>query len=101
MKLTIYVLACVFGLYSFVFADEHFITADKLSIADVEAFANKASGKYPNFKVLGIHQEGSSAEIYYQYQKKGFGTHEDTIEVVRFNSGKWYSPEEKEFLHKE
>lgn len=100
MKTIIFVFACVLGLYSFVLADEHFVIADKLSIADVEAFADKASGKYPKFKVLGVHQEGNSAEIYYQYRKKGFGPHEDEIEVVRFNSGKWYSPEENEFLHK-
>ena len=43
--------------------------ADKLSIADIEAYAKKAAGKYPNFKVLGVHQEGNSAEVYYQYQK--------------------------------
>lgn len=79
------------------YADEQFVTADKLTIADVEAYANKTVGNQPNFKLLGIHQEGNSATLYYQYQKRGFSAHLDQLKLIRFNAGKWYCAEKNEF----
>jgi hypothetical protein len=36
--------------------------------------------------------------VYFKYQKTNFAPHIDQFKIVRFNSGKWYDPEEKEFL---
>lgn len=90
--LIFFLVAC-----GYVYADEDFVTADKLSIADVEVYANKVVGNQPNFKLLGIHQEGNSATLYYHYQKRGFAAHLDQLKLIRFNAGKWYCPEKNEF----
>jgi hypothetical protein len=98
MKFIVYLVLLAFGVCGFAYGEDNVVTAEKLSIPDIQAYAKKIEGKYPNFEVIGIHQEGNTAKVYYQYQRSGFGAHVDQFEIVRFNSGKWYYPEEKEFV---
>lgn len=98
MKSIVYLVALILCISGYVYAEENVVMADKLSIAEIEAYAKRTAGKYPNFKVLGVHQEGNTAEVYYQYQKSGFAPHVDEFKIVRFNSGKWYDTDEEEFV---
>ena len=98
MKSILYLVARILCGSGYVYGEENVVMADKLSISDIEAYAKETAGKYPNFKVLGVHREGNTAEVYYQYQKSGFSPHVDEFKLVRFNSGKWYNTEEEEFV---
>lgn len=98
MKTIVYLILFTLSVCGFAYGEGKVVTAEKLSISDVEAYAKKIEGKYPKFEVIGIHQEGNTAEVYFKYQKTNFGPHIDQFKIVRFNSGKWYDPEEKEFL---
>jgi hypothetical protein len=98
MKSIIYLVALILCISGYVYGEENVVMADRLSISDVEAYAKKTVGKYPNFMVIGVHQEGNTAEVYYQYQKSGFAPHVDEFKIVKFNSGKWYDTEEEAFV---
>jgi hypothetical protein len=98
MKWTIYFLIILFAFCGSVFADKHLMATETLSVDDVTPYAHEVTGKQPQFEVLGIHQEGNSATVYYKYQKKNFAPHFDHIKLVRFNSGKWFNLEENEFI---
>jgi hypothetical protein len=98
MKSIVYLVLFALSVCGFAYGEDNVVTAEKLSISDVEAYAKKIEGKYPKFEVIGIHQEGNTAIVYYQYQKSGFAPHVDEFKIVRFNSGKWFYPEEKELV---
>jgi hypothetical protein len=98
MKSIGYLFVLILIICGSVYGEENFVMADKLSISDIEAYAKDTAGKYPKFMVLGVHQEGNTANVYYQYQKSNFAPHVDEFKLIRFNSGKWYNPEEEEFV---
>jgi hypothetical protein len=99
MKSIVYLVFFTLSVCGFAYGEDNVVTAEKLSISDVEAYAKKIEGKYPQFEVLGIHQEGNTAVVYFtSIRNPDFGPHVDEFKIVRFNSGKWFDPEEKELV---
>ncbi|MDY6988429.1 MAG: hypothetical protein SWQ30_10270 [Thermodesulfobacteriota bacterium] len=83
------------------------VTAEKLTIGDVKG--HLAHGDWLTLEeVFGIHQEGNKATVYYRgkepvppfISKEGFQITEATLELVRFNSGKWFIKNGGTFLKK-
>jgi len=83
------------------------VTAEKLMIGDVKG--HLARGDWLTLvEVFGIHQEGNKATVYYRgkepvppfMSKEGFQTTEATLELVRFNSGKWFVKRDGTFLQR-
>jgi hypothetical protein len=86
---------------------EEVVTSDKLSMDDVKGHLARQSW-ITLVELYGIHQEGSRATVYYKgkepappfISKEGFQITEATLELVRFNSGKWFVTREGMFLKK-
>jgi len=81
------------------------VTAEELTIADVKG--HLARGDWLTLvEIFGIHQEGNKATVYYKgkepvppfISKEGFQIAEATLELVRFNSGKWFIKNEGTYL---
>ncbi|MDY6837438.1 MAG: hypothetical protein SWH78_05640 [Thermodesulfobacteriota bacterium] len=81
------------------------VTTEKLTIADVKG--HLARGDWLTLEeVYGIHQEGNTATVYYKGKEpvppfiaaEGFQVTEATLELVRFNSGKWFVKDGATFL---
>jgi len=81
------------------------VTAEKLTIGDVKG--HLARGDWLTLEeVFGIHQEENKATVYYKgkepvppfISKEGFQMTEATLDLVRFNSGKWFIKNEGTFL---
>lgn len=91
-----------FVFYSGVFAESTFVTADKLTINDVQGFfRNNIDGKgFSNsMKVnefIGIYQNGNEAMVYYRWSgvegirgsNVANALHADTC--IKFNDGRWF-----------
>lgn len=96
------VLVCSLGI---VYAEEGFITSEKLSLDEVKgAVINhiKAIDKNGTFKELcGIYQgqDPTMAEVYWSAVLKG-KLQKYSTSLVRFNSGKWFNDDIGEFLRK-
>jgi hypothetical protein len=81
------------------FAQGKPVTSSKLSVADVTPdmarvvaiMAKRTIGpsKPKLIKVLGVHQEGNHATVYYLTETRGYQGI-NTRDLVRFNSGVWY-----------
>ena len=87
--------------------DGHVVKTEKLTIDDVKG--HLAHDDWLTLvEVYGIHQEGNRATAYYKgkepvppfISKEGFQTTEATLELVRFNSGKWFVKNAGTFLKK-
>ena len=69
-----------------------FVTSETLSMDDVKATMGEclASQGCVLQNVLGIYQEGNMARVYVEYKQKK-GKKVIVVDLVRFNSGKWYN----------
>jgi hypothetical protein len=76
------------------------VTSEHLSIDDVKKTAVQclASKECILGKVLGIHQEGNSARVYVRYSYKAKKDDVIVVDLVKFNSGKWYNVTSKGFV---
>ncbi len=106
-------------------AQENFVTAKKLSLDDVKnailtgslLIRTPGGGNWsipeiePNsIKIRGIHQKDNTATIYCSFTVRGqnssyngkYNTNDKRsyVSLVRFDSGKWYSPMDDLFLTK-
>lgn len=100
----------LFGLFPHAYAGEvvpskqtgQVVTSEQLSISDVKKSVVQclASQECTLGKVLGIHQEGNSARVYTQYAFKSGKRDLIVIDLVRFNSGKWFNTSLKDFVTK-
>ena len=102
----IILLAGFLGLTAVVWGQEspiprEFVTSESLTIDDVKASVGECltSQGCKVQTVLGVHQEGNSARVYVVYSlKKDKKT--VIIDLIRFNSGKWYNTSLEEFVMK-
>ena len=71
---------------------KEFVTAETLTIDDVKTTIGEclAAQGCKLQTVLGIHQEGNSARVFVEYTFKA-GKKNIVVDLVRFNSGKWYN----------
>ena len=78
-----------------------FVTSESLTIDDVKATVVEclASQGCEVQTVLGVHQEGNTARVYVDYRLKN-GNKTVAIDLVRFNSGKWYNTSLENFVMK-
>lgn len=78
------------------------VTSRQLQIEDVKRAATECltSQECVVGRVLGIHQEGSSARVYVRYSNKAKEQDVTVVDLVRFNSGKWYNLTSKDYLKK-
>jgi len=78
---------------------KEFVTSETLTVDDVKATIGEclaAQGcKLQN--VLGVHQEGNTARVFAEYNYKT-GKKHVIIDLVRFNSGKWYNTSLEDFV---
>ena len=78
---------------------KEFVTSETLTVEDVKATIGEclaAQGcKLQN--VIGVHQEGNTARVFVEYQFKT-GKKNVIIDLVRFNSGKWYNTSSEDFV---
>lgn len=80
---------------------KEFVTAETLTIDDVKATIGEclASQGCKVQTVSGIHQEGNSARVFAEYSYKS-GKKTVVVDLVRFNSGKWYNTSLEGFVMK-
>ncbi len=86
---------------------EDVVTSKGLSIGDVKGYLSRQDW-ITLVEVHGIHQQGNKATVYYKgkepvpdfIDKSGFHIIESTMELVRFNSGKWFVVKDGTFLTK-
>ena len=78
---------------------KEFVTSESLTIDDVKATIGEclAAQGCKVQTVLGIHQEGNSARVFVEYAYKK-GKKNIIIDLVRFNSGKWYNTVSEDFV---
>ena len=102
LKQIIFVLILFISLTKFAFAGENIVTSKTLAIKDVQNHVQTVmESTYPNCSVtvFGVHQNGNSASVYFQY-KLGGRVAKTRIEFVMFNSGKWFCTKDNQFLTK-
>jgi hypothetical protein len=83
------------------------VTAEKLTIEDVKGLLS-GQDWVTLVEVHGIYQDGNKATVHYKgkepvppfISKEGFQMTEQTLDLVRFNSGKWFVPRDGVFLKK-
>jgi hypothetical protein len=83
------------------------VKSERLTLADVKGHLDRGDW-LTLVEVYGIHQEGNRATVYYKgkepvppfISKEGFQIMEATLELVRFNSGKWFVKRDGTFLQK-
>ena len=56
--------------------------------------------KADSIEVIGIFQEGNKATVYSQFRTFDDRQFIGTIQLIRFTSGKWFCPYDKEFVTK-
>ena len=78
------------------------VTSRQLQIEDVKRAATEclASQECILGRVMGIYQEGGSARVYVRYSNKAKKQDVTVVDLVRFNSGKWYNLTSKDYLRK-
>ena len=117
MKKLLFLICCVVISLSFhtqiVFAGE-VVTTKNLTIKDVQTailsgslliyyhnYPCELSSMAPNsLKILGVHQEGNTATVYCHFNTKEGRQQIGRVDLVRFNSGKWFSHSDKTYLVK-
>lgn len=80
---------------------KEFVTSESLTIDDVKASVGEclAAQGCKVQTVLGVHQEGNSARVYVEHAYKK-GKKNAVIDLIRFNSGKWYNTSLEGFVMK-
>jgi len=84
------------------------VTSEKLSMEDVKGHLS-GQDWIILVEVHGIYQDGNKATVYYEgkepvppfISETGFQVTEQTLELVRFNSGKWFVTRDGVFLEKQ
>lgn len=85
------------------------VTSKELSVADIEKTVIqlvqptiRTPKAIETLKVIGVQQDGNSAEAYYTFETTGpgGGLNVRTMKLVRFTSGHWYFPGNGIFLIK-
>jgi len=91
-------------VYSVAFAEGTFVTADQLTIKDVQGFfRNNIDGKgFRNsmkvVEVIGVYQNGKEAKVYYRWSGlspfAGSYLREENVlhadRCIKFNDGRWF-----------
>ena len=80
---------------------KEFVTAATLTVDDVKTTVGEclAAQGCRLQTVLGIHQEENSARVFVEYSYKS-GKKTVVVDLVRFNSGKWYNTSLEGFVMK-
>jgi hypothetical protein len=78
---------------------QELVTAETLTIDDVKTTIGEclAAQGCKLQTVLGVHQEGNTARVFVEYSYKK-GKKNVVIDLVRFNSGKWYNTSSDTFV---
>ena len=76
------------------------VTTERLGIDDVKKSVMHCLESQDCMlgEVLGIHQDGNSANVYVRYAYKSRKNDILVYNLIRFNSGKWYNVSLKDFV---
>jgi len=87
-----------------IFGAEKFVTKSTLSVSDIQNYTQMKLSNSDNLSVLGIHQIGNEARVYYSYiYTDGAGRQKlstSSFSIIRFNSGKWFDHGREKFITK-
>ena len=80
---------------------KEFVTAATLTHDDVKTTVGEclAAQGCKLQTIIGIHQEGNSAKVFVEYSYKS-GKKTVVVDLVRFNSGRWYNTSLEGFVMK-
>ncbi len=104
---TIIIVPAILALsVQFAISENKYVNSKILSPNDLKPFLiqyHSRRGDKAEVKIHGIYQTGNSAQVFYQLFKVlgvNRSMYEESMNLIRFNSGKWFSGSANKFIVK-